>query len=117
MHPAVYYEFARARLADQREVGVRRQVPGILRARSGWGKGHLLMRPAACRLAAGLGAAGLVMGMALTSAVTVQAAVPDRWGFASWIGRRSRGYPTRTTRLAAGPLRCSCIQNQEPRAG
>ena len=103
MHPAVCHEFARARLADQREVRVRRQVPGILRARSGWGKGHLLMRPAARRLAAGLGAAGLVMGMALTSAVTAQAAVPDRWGFAFVDRPAVKGIPDQNHQAGSWP--------------
>lgn len=40
------------------------------------------MRSIVRLLAAGIGAAGLVSGLALTAAGTAQAAVPDKWGFA-----------------------------------
>ena len=41
-----------------------------------------MMRSIARKLAAGVGAAVLVSGLALTAAETAQAAVPDKWGFA-----------------------------------
>src|SRR5258707_3769488 len=41
-----------------------------------------MMRSIARKLAAGVGAALVVSGLALTAAETAQAAVPDKWGFA-----------------------------------
>ena len=41
-----------------------------------------MMRSIARKLAAGVGVAVLVSGLALTAAETAQAAVPDKWGFA-----------------------------------
>ena len=63
----------------------------------------MLKRSVTRRLAAAIGAAGLVTTMAVTSAATAQAAVPDKWGFAFVDTPRVAGIPDLHHQAGAWP--------------